>query len=73
MEPQSLINIVGGVAAFFAGCTINSITRAIEKIEDKLNAVPINYVAKDDYKNDLQRVYEMLDKIFAKLDDKADK
>lgn len=73
MEPQSLINIVGGIAAFFAGWTINSITRAIEKIEDKLNAVPTNYVAKDDYKNDLQRVYEMLDKIFAKLDDKADK
>ena len=73
MEPQSLINIVGGIAAFFAAWTINSITRTIEKIEDKLNAVPRNYVAKDDYKNDLQRVYDMLDKIFAKLDDKADK
>jgi hypothetical protein len=30
-------------------------------------------VAKDDYKEDLKRIYEMLDKIFAKLDDKADK
>ena len=73
MEPQSLINMVGGIAAFFAGWTINSITRAIEKIEVKLNAVPTKYVAKDEYKNDLQRVYDMLDKIFAKLDDKADK
>ena len=73
METQSLINIIAGVAAFFAGWTINSITRSIEKIVDKLNAVPINYVAKDDYKQDLKRIYEMLDKIFAKLDDKADK
>ena len=73
METQSLINIIAGVAAFFAGWTINSITRSIEKIEDKLNSVPINYVAKDDYKQDLKRIYEMLDKIFAKLDDKADK
>lgn len=73
METQSLINIIAGVAAFFAGWTINSITRSIEKIEDKLNSVPINYVAKDDYKEDLKRIYEMLDKIFAKLDDKADK
>jgi hypothetical protein len=73
METQSLINIVGGVAAFFAGWTINSITRSIEKIEDKLNSVPMNYVTKEDYKDDLKRIYDMLDKIFLKLDDKADK
>lgn len=73
METQSLINVVIGIAAFFGGWTINSITRSIEKIEDKLNAVPVIYVSKDDYKEDLKRIYEMLDKIFAKLDDKADK
>jgi hypothetical protein len=73
MEAQSLINIIAALAAFFAGWMINSITRAIEKIEDKLNAVPIDYVSKNDYKDDLKRVYEMLDKIFARLDDKADK
>jgi hypothetical protein len=73
MEAQSLINIIAALAAFFAGWMINSITRSIEKIEDKLNAVPIDYVSKNDYKDDLKRVYEMLDKIFARLDDKADK
>ena len=73
METQSLINIVIGIAAFFGGWTINSITRSIEKIEDKLNAVPIIYVSKDDYTEDLKRIYDMLDKIFGKLDDKADK
>ena len=73
MEAQSLINIIAGVAAFFAGWMINSITRSIDKIEDKLNSVPIDYVSKNDYKDDLKRVYEMLDKIFVKLDDKADK
>lgn len=73
MEAQSLINIIAALAAFFAGWMINSITRSIEKIEDKLNAVPVDYVSKNDYKDDLKRVYEMLDKIFARLDDKADK
>ena len=73
MEAQSLINIIAAIAAFFAGWMINSITRSIDKIEDKLNAVPIDYVSKNDYKDDLKRVYEMLDKIFARLDDKADK
>jgi len=73
VETQSLINVVIGIAAFFGGWTINSITRSIEKIEDKLNAVPIIYVSKDDYKEDLKRIYDMLDKIFGKLDDKADK
>jgi len=73
VETQSLINVVIGIAAFFGGWTINSITRSIEKIEDKLNAVPVIYVSKDDYKEDLKRIYDMLDKIFGKLDDKADK
>jgi cell fate (sporulation/competence/biofilm development) regulator YmcA (YheA/YmcA/DUF963 family) len=73
MEAQSLINIIAGCAAFFAGWMINSITRSIDKIEDKLNAVPIDYVSKNDYKDDLKRVYEMLDKIFIKIDDKVDK
>jgi hypothetical protein len=73
MEAQSLINIVAAIAAFFAGWMINSITRSIDKIEDKLNAVPVDYVSKNDYKDDLKRVYEMLDKIFCRLDDKADK
>lgn len=73
MEAQSLINIIAPLAAFFAGWMINSITRSIEKIEDKLNAVPVDYVSKNDYKDDLKRVYEMLDKIFSRLDDKADK
>ena len=73
MEAQSLINIIAALAAFFAGWMINSITRAIEKIEDKLNSVPVDYVSKNDYKDDLKRVYEMLDKIFCRLDDKADK
>lgn len=73
MEAQSLINIIAALAAFFAGWMINSITRSIDKIEDKLNAVPVDYVSKNDYKDDLKRVYEMLDKIFCRLDDKADK
>jgi hypothetical protein len=46
MEPQVLINIIIGIAAFFGGYVINSITRAIEKIEDRLQSMPDRYVAK---------------------------
>ena len=53
MEPQVLINIIIGIAAFFGGYVINSITRAIEKIEDRLQSMPDRYVAKEDYRRDI--------------------
>ena len=73
MDSQSLINALMGLAGFFGGWTINSLTKAIAKIEDRLQEMPDKYVAKDDYKDDIKSIHEMLNKIFDKLDGKADK
>ena len=73
MEPQVLINIIIGIAAFFGGYVINSITRAIEKIEDRLQTMPDRYVAKEDYRRDIDEIKSILKSIFDKLDVKADK
>ena len=35
--------------------------------------MPKTYVAKDDYRRDIDDIKSMLDKIWVKLDDKADK
>jgi hypothetical protein len=35
--------------------------------------MPLNYVTRDDYRNDIKDVREMLGKIFDKLDGKVDK
>ena len=70
---QTVFNIVVGVAAFFGGWVLNSITKAIEKLEKDVRNMPMAYVTKDDYHRDIDDIKEMLDKIFNKLDKKVDK
>jgi len=69
MDSQSFINMAMGVAGFFGGWTVNSLSRSISKIEDRIG----NFVVKDDYREDTKRIMDMLDKIFDKLDNKVDK
>ena len=73
MENQQLFNMVVSAAAFFAVYLLNNMTRQIQKLEDKVNAMPHEYVAKDDYRADIKEIKEILKQIFEKLDAKADK
>ena len=73
MEPQFLINVGFAAAGFFGGWLINSMTRSITRLEDKMSDLPLLYVNKDDYKSDINDMKQMLSKIFDKLDGKADK
>jgi len=73
METQQLFNIALGLAAFFGGWVLNNITKAIERLDLDVRALPTTYVSKDDYRRDIDDIKEMLAKIFDKLDTKADK
>ena len=73
MESQQLFNIALGLAAFFGGWVLNNITKAIERLDLDVRALPTTYVSKDDYRRDIDDIKEMLAKIFDKLDTKADK
>lgn len=73
MDYQVLFNGAVAVAAFFGGWTLNSITKAIERLDTDVRAMPHDYVAKDDYKDDLREVKDLCKQIFEKLDGKADK
>ena len=73
MEAQDLINIAFGLAGFFGGWVINSISKSIIRIEDRIAELPLLYVTKDDYKRDIDEIKAMLTRIFDKLDEKADK
>jgi hypothetical protein len=73
MEVQQLFNIALGLAAFLGGWVLNNITKAIERLDSDVRAMPANYVSKDDYRHDIYEVKEMLGKIFDKLDNKVDK
>jgi cell fate (sporulation/competence/biofilm development) regulator YmcA (YheA/YmcA/DUF963 family) len=73
VENQQLFNIVVAIAGFFAVYVLNNMTRQIQKLEDKVNALPTTYVIKGDYREDIAEVKTILKQIFDKLDSKADK
>lgn len=73
METQTIINVAIGLAGGFGGWILNSISRSIIKIEDRINDMPLQYVTKDDYKTDIAEIKGMLGRIFDRLDNKADK
>ena len=77
METQALINfgfvLISGVLGWFARemwSAVKELKSDLSKLREEL---PKTYVTKDDFKSDMQRVLDMLDKIWTKLDGKADK
>ena len=73
MGNQELFNMVVSIAGFLAVWVFTSLMQRIQKIEDRLNSLPKEYVVKDDYKDDIREVKDILKQIFEKLDNKADK
>lgn len=73
MEAQTLINIIVGVAGVFGGWILNSLSRSIIRIEDRISDMPLQYVTKDDYRRDIDEVKTMLSDIYRELRSKADK
>jgi hypothetical protein len=73
MDYQVLFNISVTVAAFFGGWILNRIYAAIDRLDNDVRKIPQDYVSKEDYRSDIKDLKVMLDKIFDKLDGKADK
>lgn len=73
MDNQQIFNAVVSVAGFLGVYVFNSLTRTIQRLEDKLNELPKEYVAKDDYRADIAEIKKILHDIFDKIDKKADK
>jgi len=73
VEPQFLINILFAAAGAAFGWILNSISRSIIRIEDRMAEMPMMYVNRDDYRADIHDIKGMLGKIFDRLDQKADR
>ena len=73
MDNQQIFNVVVSIAGFLAVYVFNNVTRQIQKLEDKINELPKEYVAKDDYRSDISEIKDILKQIFNKLDDKVSK
>jgi hypothetical protein len=73
MDYQVLFNGAVMLASFFGGWTLNTITKSLERLDADVRAMPANYVARNDYREDTREIKDMLSKIFDKLENKADK
>jgi cobalamin biosynthesis Co2+ chelatase CbiK len=77
MDWQPYINMAIGTAFGIAGWFANQLWSAVQELKRDLKALevklPSEYVKKDDLGIILDRIYQILDRIERKLDDKVDK
>ena len=73
MDYQTLFNVAVALAGFFGGYTLNSISRAIDRLELDVRNLPHTYVSRVDSREDISEMKSMLTRIADKLEGKADK
>ena len=77
MDYQTLLNIGLTLISSVTGWFARELWSAVKELKADLaklrEDIPKTYVAKDDYKDDIRELKEMINKIFDKLDNKSDK
>lgn len=77
MSTQDLINLGLVTAASVLGWFARELWAAVKDLKADLaklrEELPRSYVARDDYKDDIREIKEMLTKLFDRLDHKVDK
>ena len=77
MEPQTVINLVLGIVSSVIGWFARELWSAVKDLKSDLaklrEELPKTYVTRDDFREDMRELKEMLGKIFDKLDAKQDK
>ena len=77
MDWQNIINLLGGAALTVVGWFARQLWDAVQKLKSDMSQLELsiseNYVKKDDFKDGIKELKEMLGKIFDKLDSKQDR
>jgi hypothetical protein len=77
MELQTLINVGGGVILAGIGWWARMIWESVQRLKDDLHEIevdlPKSYVTKDDFNQTMKHIENMVQRIYDKLDNKADK
>lgn len=77
MDNQQLFNLVVSIAGFLAMFVFYQVMQRLQRSEDAVVALKEKlsgeYVHKEDYRNDIKELKDMLRQIFDKLDNKQDK
>jgi cell fate (sporulation/competence/biofilm development) regulator YmcA (YheA/YmcA/DUF963 family) len=70
---QQLFNILFGAALAVAGWFARELWTAVQELKSDISKLPLVYVAKQDYRDDMKDIKDMLNKIFDRLENKVDK
>lgn len=77
MDIQTLLNIVFGLFSAVVGWFAREMWAAVKELKSNLaklrEDLPKEYVAKDDFRDGIREIKDMLGKLFDRLDHKADK
>jgi len=77
MDNQSILNILLSSSSLVLGWFLREMWAAVKELKMDLSKLreelPKQYVAKDDYRQDIKEFKEMLNKLFDRLDTKVDK
>lgn len=74
---QQTLNLVMGTALTVLGWFARELWSAVKELKNDLShlreQLPKTYVSRDDYKSDIREIKDMVQRIFDKLEEKADK
>ena len=77
MDSQSLFNAGFVISSTVAGWFARELWTAVKELKSDLaklsSEIPKTYVTRDDYRQDLKEIRDLLAKIFDKLDGKVDR
>ena len=77
MDTQTLINLALGTVSTGVGWFARELWTAVKELKADLaklrEELPKTYVTRDDFREDMREVKDMLGKIFDRLDNKDDK
>ena len=73
MDYQVMFNVAIALAGFIGGWVVNRVFALLDRIDADMKSIPMQYVTKDDYREDIREIKEMLGAIFKRLENKADK
>tara|TARA_B100000686_G_C16765960_1_gene961765 strand:+ start:216 stop:437 length:222 start_codon:yes stop_codon:yes gene_type:complete len=73
MEYQMMFNLAIVAVSFFGGWMVNRVFTLIDRLDKDMKVIPEKYVSKDDYREDIREIKDLLGAIFKRLEGKADK
>jgi len=77
MEFQPIFNLIGGALLCAIGWWCREIWDSVKKLKENIQSIevdlPKNYVSKSDIETRLDKIDQVLERIFDKLDAKVDK